>query len=83
MKAKFSVNEQCENRLQIHGGLVLASDPPRAHTQIILYLVSSDSHRFLEGFYLTGVLDRWPQDVPAETAPESTGFPSGARWGAN
>lgn len=83
MKSKSSVNEQCENRLQIHEGPVLALDPPHMHAHSMLYLVSLDSHRFLEGFYLTGVLDRWPHGVLADSAPEITGFPSGAMWGAN
>lgn len=51
----------------------------------LLFLVSSDSHCFLEGFYLAVVLDWWPQDVPAKGAPGSTGSwscPVLPQWGA-
>ena len=46
----------------------LGSPPlPPTHTPL-LFWVSSDSHRFLEDFYLAVVLDRWPQDVSTEGA---------------
>lgn len=64
-------------------GPCFGSPPTYTHTPL-LFLLSSDSHHILGGFYLAGVLHTWLQDV-SENAPGNTGpltGPTLPQWGA-